>query len=487
MTPGLDFGKIAIYAFVLIFCAIGIGLTYGAFLSFQQGETTDAILMFVAGLIFGGFGLGVLALTTASYRSQAREAAMQAAHPREPWMWRDDWAAGRIRSTQKGTAWFFWGFAILWNLISTPLVFFLPEEIFEKENYAALMGFLFPLVGIGLIVVAVRKTIQHRKFGECLFVMDHVPGVLGGEVKGNILLPRGLQDAHNLNVLLSCIQMIRRRSGKSTTTTEDVLWQSEKLGVRPGPSWEAGAQRAAIRISVPYDARPTERINENNSILWRLEASAAVPGVDFATSFEIPVFKTQASSAEITEEHLRAQEMSLRPKTIASSDNTGITIGSSPKGGTEFIIRPRAGLSETLPGLGIALFLGAIVALLVYVGAPFLFPLVFGMFALLIVAMMIFLTFGESRIVVEERHVSIRNSIFGLMTGRRLPCSSIKRIGVKGDARGTTRGYYSVTFTQEDEKTVSPIQSLREKRHADWLAEEVRKAMEPWRSGKDKH
>ncbi|MBP1658111.1 MAG: hypothetical protein H6Q31_2712 [Bacteroidetes bacterium] len=483
MTPGLDFGKIAIYGFVLVFCAIGLGIAYGAFLSFQHGETTNAILMTVASLVFGGFGVGVLVLATAGFRSQAREAAMQAAHPNEPWVWRDDWVAGRIRGTGKSAAWFFWGFAILWNLISMPLVFFLPEEIFEKENYAALMGFLFPLVGIALLVVAVRKTIQYRKYGECLFVMEHVPGVLGGEVRGNIVLPRGLQGAENLTMRLSCIHMIRRRSGKDTTTTEDVLWQTEQLSVRLGPSWQAGAQHAPVKISVPFDAKPTERINENNSIVWRLEASAEVPGVDFSTTFEIPVFKTQASSAEVTEEHLRSQEVTASASAISSSTDSGITVTSSPKGGMEFIIKGRSGVSETLPGLGIALFLGAIVALLVYAGAPFLFPLVFGIFALIIAAMMVFMTFGESRIVVEEGHVSVRNSLFGLMTGRRMPCSSVKRIGVKGDARGSARGYYSVTFTQEDEKTVSPIQFLREKRHADWLAEEVRKAMEPWRTG----
>ena len=483
MTPGLDFGKIAIYGFVLVFCAIGLGIAYGAFLSFQHGETTNAILMTVASLVFGGFGVGVLVLATAGFRSQAREAAMQAAHPNEPWVWRDDWVAGRIRGTGKSAAWFFWGFAILWNLISMPLVFFLPEEIFEKENYAALMGFLFPLVGIALLVVAVRKTIQYRKYGECLFVMEHVPGVLGGEVRGNIVLPRGLQGAENLTMRLSCIHMIRRRSGKDTTTTEDVLWQTEQLSVRLGPSWQAGAQHAPVKISVPFDAKPTERINENNSIIWRLEASAEVPGVDFSTTFEIPVFKTQASSAEVTEEHLRSQEVTASASAISSSTDSGITVASSPRGGMEFIIKGRSGVSETLPGLGIALFLGAIVALLVYAGAPFLFPLVFGIFALIIAAMMVFMTFGESRIVVEEGHVSVRNSLFGLMTGRRMPCSSVKRIGVKGDARGSARGYYSVTFTQEDEKTVSPIQFLREKRHADWLAEEVRKAMEPWRTG----
>ncbi len=149
-----------------------------------------------------------------------------------------------------------------------------------------------------------------------------------------------------------------------------------------------------------------------------------------------------------------------------------------PNGGTEFIIR-RGRACGNIARL--ALFvLGAVRRTIVYAGARFLFPLVSDI-RLAHRAMMVFMTFGESRIVVEEGHVSVRNSLFGLMTGRRMPCSSIKRIGVKGDARGSARGYYSVTFTQEDEKTVSPIQFLGEKRHADWLAEEVRKAMEPWR------
>jgi hypothetical protein len=480
----LDFAKIAIYGFVLIFCAIGVGLVYGAMVAYQDGETTNAFLMLIAALAFGGFGVAVFALTTAGYRGQAREAALRVSHPNEPWRWRDDWATGRVRSMEKAAAWFFWGFAILWNLISTPLLIFLPEEIIEKENYPAVLGLLFPLVGIGLIVVAVQKTIQRRKYGDCLFLMERVPGILGGEVRGTILILRGLPATETLTVRLSCIHRERRGSGKQTSTYEEVLWQTEQSDVRLSPTGEGAAQGAAVRFQVPYDASPTGEMDENNSVFWKLEADAAVPGVDFNTGFEIPVFKTTESSPQITEEQLRSEDMPAGTPTIAPADHTGVAIVPSTGGGTEFILKPRGGLPGTLPVMGIVLVFALIAALLAYAGAPFIFTLVFGIFALLIFFIVIFGAFGESRIIVKEGHVSVRNSLFGIMMGRRMPCSSITKIGVKGEARAGKLGYYSITLTQGDGKSTSPLQFVRERRQADWLAEEVRKAMEPWRSGK---
>lgn len=478
----MTFEKILIYGFVIVFCAIGVGLIIGAIGTYQDGEPGNAFLMLIAALAFGGFGLGVLALTTAGFRSQAREADLRKSEPDKPWMWREDWAAGHVRSAEKSVAWFFWGFAILWNLISTPLVFFLPEEIIENQNYAALFGLLFPLVGIGLLIAAVRKTIQRRKFGDCVFHMERVPGILGGDVTGTIQFPRGVQGAETVDIRLSCIRMIRQRSGKSTSTSEDVRWQSDRSVIRLSPAGNGTSQRAAVKFRIPYDAMPTGQIETDIWVVWKLEANAAVPGVDFATSFEIPVFKTQASSPQITEEKLRSEEVAAGPPPAVYEGKSIVTASPSAGGGTEFLLKPRDGMTGSLSTIAIALVVGGIAVILWFAGAPVIFALVFGLFALLIVFAFVFGAFGESRIIVEDGHVSVRNSLFGIMMGKRMLCSSITKIGVTGSAQAGKDGHYSITFTQGDGKTTSPLQFLKERKEADWLAEEVRKAMEPFRT-----
>ncbi|MBP1692059.1 MAG: hypothetical protein H6Q32_1411 [Bacteroidetes bacterium] len=483
MPSGFDVTKIFIYGFVLIFCAIGMFLLYGSIISFQNGETTDAALMLAGALAFGGFGLGVLAVTTFGSRKQAREAALRSAHPREPWLWRDDWAAGRIRSAGKVKAWSFWGFAILWNTISTPLLFFLPEEILEKENYGALVGLLFPLVGIGLVVVAARKSIQQWKYGDAQFHMERVPGCLGGDIVGNLLFPHGLTTAESVNVQLSCIQSVRRRTSKGTSTDEHVLWQTEQFTPRLTPGGQGSAQRAMVKFRVPFDASPTGDVDENTWISWRLEVTAAVPGVDFATDFEIPVFKTPASSPQITEEQIRSELVSEDTRTMLPNDHASVTVAPGIRGGTEFILKSQAGLSSTVPAFLIMLVFVGIAALLAFAGAPVIFPLVFGIFGCVVIFSLIFATFGESRIVVEEGQITVRNSLRGIMIGRprHVPCAQVDKIGVKGESRAGKRGYFSITLTQKDGKATSPLQFLPDRRQADWLAEEVRKAMEPWR------
>lgn len=482
MANGSSAAKVFVYAFSAIFSMIGLGLLYAAFGVFQDGDATKGLLTLFAGLAFGGVGVAVYLLTRAGFRAQAREEDLRAAYPNEPWKWREDWANGRMKSSTKGVARFLWGFAILWNLISTPMILvLLPEEVIEKQNYGALFGLIFPLVGIGLLVAATRKTIQERKFGDCAFVMQRTPGVLGGDLAGTIVIPRGMATAETLSVRLSCIHAVTHRSGKSTTTDEHVLWQAEEPALHLAPAAEESALGAAVRFTIPYDSRPTETIDGNSRIFWKLEASADVPGVDFAAVFEVPVFKTGDSSPGKTEEELRSEELRNQPPILSPVDLSAVSINATAGGGTEFVIHPAGKMPGMAGAVVFALIFGGVGIGIGYLGAPILFPLVFVGFALLIIFLMIFTAFGESRIVVEEGHVSVRNMLFGIMRGKRMPCSSIAKIGVTGEGRPGKPGHFSITFTKTDGKTASPLQFMSERGQADWLAEELRKVMEPWR------
>ena len=58
------------------------------------------------------------------------------------WQSRKGWEDTHIKSDAGKGAWFSWLFAIVWNAISTPVLFSLREEL-HKDNYAALIALLF--------------------------------------------------------------------------------------------------------------------------------------------------------------------------------------------------------------------------------------------------------------------------------------------------------------------------------------------------------
>jgi hypothetical protein len=47
-----------------------------------------------------------------------------------------------------------------------------------------------------------------------------------------------------------------------------------------------------VEFQIPSDCEPSDERNPNDRTLWRLTASAKVPGIDYSATFEVPVFKT---------------------------------------------------------------------------------------------------------------------------------------------------------------------------------------------------
>ena len=78
---------------------------------------------------------------------------------------RPEWASGQIVSSEKTKMIFAIAFTFFWCVVSLPLVFFLPAEIYEKGNTIALVGLVFPAVGIGLLIWAARLVGRFWKFG----------------------------------------------------------------------------------------------------------------------------------------------------------------------------------------------------------------------------------------------------------------------------------------------------------------------------------
>ena len=62
-----------------------------------------------------------------------------------------------------------------------------------EGNKAGMFALLFPLVGSGLLVWAVRSTIRFQKYGSSRFELATLPGVIGHTISGSVRIPTLLE------------------------------------------------------------------------------------------------------------------------------------------------------------------------------------------------------------------------------------------------------------------------------------------------------
>ena len=210
------------------------------------------------------------------------------------WMQSDEWKPGPIRSDSKMRMWVGWGLAVVWNALSLPLLFVVPREVADG-NLPALLGLLFPIVGVGLIVYAMKRTREWHTYGPTELRLDPHPGSIGGHVGGVIGLTRKAA-AQTYEVTLACKRSYVSGSGKNRSRHEETVWQSR------GPASVAtGGARPSLsfRFDVPTGLRASEPKGSDYHFWQVTLTSASSAAVPLDRAFKIPVFPTAQHSVRI--------------------------------------------------------------------------------------------------------------------------------------------------------------------------------------------
>ena len=468
---GERLGTFILFLFFSCFAVVGLVTAVLAVRAFLADDFRQGGILSVVALTFGGVGFGMMVFTVEGRKRARKALELRSAFPSEPWKWREDWSAGAVPSTTKRTMWFAWAFSILWNLISIPLLFVLPTEILDKGNYPALLGLLFPLVGIGLLVWAVRETLEWRTFGQSVFRMESVPGVIGGEMSGTVDIPASFDPGQVFDARLTCVNRRTTGSGKNSSTSERILWEDKQESVRSLARPEAMGSGLAVRFAIPPDCLQTDDTNPNDRILWRLETHAAVPGVDYDATFDVPVFHTPASRAGKPGEESPEEP----PAQYQPSADAGISFDVSPAGGTVVLVRPARAIGAILAlGAFLVVWTGVVV-LLVHLDAPFFFPLLFGLFDFLLVYGFLQLAIGSYRIVIEGGFLTLDNAVAGISFKTVMPLDEIETIKPSIGMQSGKTVFYSILVTRRGGRRSTLHVPLREKHDAEWLAAELRK------------
>lgn len=288
-----DPGGFALMAFGAVF--MGVGYLAHRFMRTPRGM--KAVPVFSQGYRYEGpLGRhGSRTRTISIYVDEhATEAAIAEARRqwwREQWTRRPDWVAGRIveESARTGSL-MGWSAAfinlVVWGIVVGAMLIGDPP-----------WGLLAVPIGVGLLIagVAVRDRLRLRRFGPSSLALATTPAYLGDRLVGTT--ETGVQERHapadGFHLRLVCADRFTERdtsgSGSTSRTREIVLW--EQTWQTEGTPTPGLPRRLAVPIDVPLPAdQPPTMQQGNTGTCWRLEVTAAVPGLDYGAAFELPVF-----------------------------------------------------------------------------------------------------------------------------------------------------------------------------------------------------
>jgi len=391
-------------------------------------------------ILFGGFGLGLLIFV---WRAAPEKDANQPEYKDAPWLLNDAWQTPTIRSSSKTAMWGAWGFAAFWNLISAPLPFVLYEEVTRKENYIALVGLLFPLVGVGLLVWAIRRTLEWRRFGPAPVTLDPFPGSIGGHVGGTIVLNIPFDPAARYQLILNNLHSYVSGSGKNRGRKEEAEWQDTMVAfTEPG----ASGTRLIFRFDIPEGLDASDTDQDDSYYLWRLNLRAELPGTVIDRDYDIPVYATSAQSRHLSD---RAVQKARSEQNLIDDQSVGdiITIKNGSMG-KQMVYPMGRHVSSALGGIIVGGIFAAAGGWLIFEEGHSIFGSIFGSVGLLIGISCLYLMLNSLEVSKQAADIRTVRRLLGIPIRRQqMHQNSFVRFEKKSTMKSQSGGKHTVYYS----------------------------------------
>jgi hypothetical protein len=417
---------------------------------YRQLRWEMAALYTVFATVFGSAGFGTLtgAMISAWRRPRSRPLGTPAD---EPWMERVDWAAGQIPASG-GAAIAAPVLAVLvlwWTIASLPLLTQLPEIFRTASSPWVVTTLLFPAVGVLLLVAFIYQFIRRRKFGQSVLQLAATPGVVGGQIAGAIQIPKMVRPIEGFRLKLSCVEKTTKGENESA---EKVLWQDERLVTEPMPDRAGGAIAVPVLFAIPFEAEETSHARQNRDIEWRLEATAEMPGVDYKSRFEVPVFRTPGSRPDFTLDEKLAAEFAAAPPRDLLLRGASVRKDPLPGEGVRLVFPAARNLEVALPLTAIVALWSGAVWLMFHLGIPIVFPIVFGLIDLLLIWIAADLWLYRSVVEARSDGLTIQGGLFGFGRQRHVAADEVKRIATSHSMSAGTKVWNNIVVEQRGGK-----------------------------------
>ncbi len=465
-------GNIILGLFGTPFALIGTFVFFASIRDAFRGRK-DAAVGIIVGGIFMAVGCGIIYAAFAVSRTVRSKTNLQNQFPDEPWRWNKAWANGVIPDDSGSSMAFMWFFALLWNAISFPTFFLALGK--GDAGKAIWLVLLFPLIGMGLLSVALYVTAQRWKYGRCELQLETLPGRIGGWIGGTIRTATVIDvSTGGMKIALKCINRVTTGSGKNSNTYENVLWQQQQTLSGKLPRLGTGLG-LPVAFQIPPDCAQTHD-DSRNAILWRIVATASEPGIDFKTTFIVPVFPVDAPEQSIPAADAIAAKFRQPEPEMARPHDARIGFEKDTAGRELFDFPPGRNLTSAMFLTLFALIFGGVGAAVMHANGPWLFGIPFEVVG-------VFLAIGASVTLLKGRTihvlqdaVELRWRMLGFSGGRSISRSTISSVKYRSNSSVGNTSYYQVMLVTTASGDIAVASGLLVD-DAKWIAEELGKTL----------
>lgn len=385
---------------------------------------------------------------------------LRAEHPNEPWLWREDWVRREVRQSYEIGGWCLWGFTLVWCLFCLPLLLFVRWE-WPPDRQSLVVG-VFPVAGVLLLALSIHQALRRRRYGTSVCRIERVPVPLGATLRGEIGVRLHEVPPAGFALRLACVRRRVTGSGKNRSVHESILWQDEQT-VMHGVMPSSHGLRVPFRFDIPWDCEPASFADPSDIVLWRLGASAEVPGVDYQAFFELPVFRTGDARDEL-------------PPRVHGVDGWQPPPSIEVQGDT-IVIRPARTFGDWIGFLIFFPMWFGVLALAGTFGAPLLVLAFFAAIAVVVALVVLDFLLGRTTLRADRKALTIHRTHLGIGRPRSIPASEIVRIEPFVGATFGSRGYHNVRAVLRDGSTRTIARNIANRRDAQGVGERVGRAL----------
>ena len=419
------------------------------------------------------------------------------------WQSKKQWRSDVIKSTSKKELFF-----LLFSLFFiSPVIFLVPElqkNLYSGNYIPIIAGSLFPIIGICVFAIALRRFLSNYRFGRVEFKMNPYPGCIGGHVGGEIFIEKWPFDAFannpkSVKVKLECIHSYITNSNGKSSRTETIDW-SQNTTIDVSTSFETNKQaQLNFYFEVPKNTSQSDVKRSGSYHRWVVTLEADVPGVNLVRRFDIPVFNGNEQAPSRYENLSKAVEaikniQSVEKKTNIEMENFSETAlvknmkFSKNDQSIQFYFGMFRGLAISAFALvfsvGFSIPLISIVSSFTLDGFSvfsLIFTIPFTLVSIIASVIVLYLPFNTLKTVVDAQSVNVQRCwMFIPFFNKQLSSKDVTHLSLKTGmtvGSGANRVIHYDLIAHSDIQTVTLLLNIKDEDLANYVKEYVEKKM----------